>query len=151
MRNLSWASASTAPSVDPDKEWGPDHPLRHEAYGCRGLGEKTCHNLGAHKLEEYSRRLDRLWEAELKFDPYPERIVAHHVHKFSLHPAQWQDQDIVTASDVGRMGYHDPYMEIYRRQYVRYMTLKGAADGALVDGIERIHNLGRIVDPSAVG
>ncbi|CAI0463458.1 unnamed protein product [Linum tenue] len=30
-----------APKVDPDKEWGPDHPLRHEAYGCRWLGEKN--------------------------------------------------------------------------------------------------------------
>ncbi|CAI0434998.1 unnamed protein product [Linum tenue] len=169
-----------APKIDPDKEWGPDHPLQHETYGCRWLGEKTCDKLGAHKLEEYRRRLDRLWEAELKFDLYPERIVAHHVHKFPLHTGQWctrvplichhvvewhlpdrclrqfereqclplevpesqrgyhgkdgrqgatnwpeeyvelialwnvrQDQDIVTGSDVGRMGYHDPYMETY--------------------------------------
>ncbi|CAL1382525.1 unnamed protein product [Linum trigynum] len=104
-----------APKVDPDKEWAPDHPLRHEAYGCRWIGETTCDNIGAHKLEEYRRRLDHLWEAELKFDPYPEHIVAHHVHKFPLIP------------------------------------FNGAADGALIDGIDRIHDLARIADPLATG
>ncbi|CAI0423746.1 unnamed protein product [Linum tenue] len=54
-----------APKVDPDKEWGPDHPLRHEAYGCRWLGQKTLDKLRAHKLEEYRRRLDCLGKQSL--------------------------------------------------------------------------------------
>ncbi|CAI0426808.1 unnamed protein product [Linum tenue] len=58
-----------------------------------------------------------------------------------------QDQEIVTASAVGRMGYQDPYKETYRRQSVRYMTPEGAADGALVAGIKRIHDLARTADP----
>ncbi|CAI0381611.1 unnamed protein product, partial [Linum tenue] len=39
------------------------------------------------------------------------------------------------------MGYHDPYMDRYRQTSVRYVTLEGAADGALADGIERIKAL----------
>ncbi|CAI0476904.1 unnamed protein product, partial [Linum tenue] len=49
-----------------------------------------------------------------------------------------QSQDIVTPTQVGRMGYHDPYLDRYRQTSVRYMTPEGAADGALADGIERI-------------
>ncbi|CAI0424132.1 unnamed protein product, partial [Linum tenue] len=59
-----------APVSDPDKEWVGDHPYRLQAYGCRWLGQTTCDNLGEHKLEEYRRRLDHLWEAKITFDPH---------------------------------------------------------------------------------
>ncbi|CAI0428486.1 unnamed protein product, partial [Linum tenue] len=52
-----------------------------------------------------------------------------------------QLQEIVTPTNVGRMGYHDPYMDRYQQTSVRYVTLEGAADGALADGIERIKDL----------
>ncbi|CAI0422891.1 unnamed protein product, partial [Linum tenue] len=39
------------------------------------------------------------------------------------------------------MGYHDPYMDRYWQTSVRYVTLEGATDGALADGIERIKDL----------
>ncbi|CAI0432759.1 unnamed protein product, partial [Linum tenue] len=58
--------------------------------------------------------------------------------------AIWENrqlQDIVTPTNVGRMGYHDPYMDRYRHTSVRYVTLEGAVDGALADGIERIKDL----------
>ncbi|CAI0466915.1 unnamed protein product, partial [Linum tenue] len=58
--------------------------------------------------------------------------------------AVWENrqlQDIVTPTSVGRMGYHDPYMDRYRQTSVRYVTPEGAADGALADGIERIKAL----------
>ncbi|CAI0444986.1 unnamed protein product, partial [Linum tenue] len=45
------------------------------------------------------------------------------------------------SNSVGRMGYHDPYMDRYRQTSVRYVTPEGAADGALPDGIERIKEL----------
>ncbi|CAI0545736.1 unnamed protein product [Linum tenue] len=37
-----------------------------------------------------------------------------------------QMQDIVTPAQVGRMGYHDPYLDRYQQTSVRYMTLEGA-------------------------
>ncbi|CAI0386191.1 unnamed protein product [Linum tenue] len=52
-----------------------------------------------------------------------------------------QDFEIVTPTTVRRMGYHDPYMDIYRQQSVRYVTPEGAADGALVDGLEIAKNI----------
>ncbi|CAI0445849.1 unnamed protein product, partial [Linum tenue] len=57
-----------------------------------------------------------------------------------------QSHDTVTPTQVGRMGYHDPYLDRYRQTSVRYMTPQGAADGALADGIERIKDMttGRI-------
>ncbi|CAI0433345.1 unnamed protein product, partial [Linum tenue] len=58
--------------------------------------------------------------------------------------AIWENrqlQDIVTPTNVGRIGYHDPYMDRYRQTSVRYVTPEGAADGALADGIEWIKDL----------
>ncbi|CAI0476884.1 unnamed protein product, partial [Linum tenue] len=58
--------------------------------------------------------------------------------------AVWENQklqDIVTPTSVGRMGYHDPYKDRYRRTSVRYVTPEGAADGALAYGIEQIKEL----------
>ncbi|CAI0379282.1 unnamed protein product, partial [Linum tenue] len=58
--------------------------------------------------------------------------------------AIWENrqlQVIVTPTNVGRMGYHDPYMDRYRQTSVRYVTPEGAANGALADGIERIKDL----------
>ncbi|CAI0476245.1 unnamed protein product, partial [Linum tenue] len=58
--------------------------------------------------------------------------------------AIWENrqlQDIVTPNQVGRMGYHDPYLDRYRQTSVRYMTPEGAADGALADGVERIKDI----------
>ncbi|CAL1366895.1 unnamed protein product [Linum trigynum] len=50
-------------------------------------------------------------------------------------------KDIVTPTQVGRMWYHDLYLDRYRQTSVHYMTPEGAADGALADGIERIKDM----------
>ncbi|CAI0428634.1 unnamed protein product, partial [Linum tenue] len=58
--------------------------------------------------------------------------------------AIWENrqlQDIVTPNEVGRMGYHDPYLDRYRQTSVHYMTPEGAADGSLADGVERIKDM----------
>ncbi|CAI0384343.1 unnamed protein product, partial [Linum tenue] len=54
-----------APVQRPDRDWPIDHPLRGEAYGTRWLGHTTCDNLAQHKLDEYRRRFERLWEGEV--------------------------------------------------------------------------------------
>ncbi|CAL1407336.1 unnamed protein product [Linum trigynum] len=78
-----------APLQCPDRNWGPDHPLRLEAYGCRWDGASTCDNLAQHKLVEYRRRLERLWEGEIKFDPYPANIDHWHLQQFPENIGQW--------------------------------------------------------------
>ncbi|CAI0460689.1 unnamed protein product, partial [Linum tenue] len=67
--------------------------------------------------------------------------LAHEVDGNDRNMGNRQLQDIITPTNVGRMWYHDPYMDRYRQTSVRYLTPKDAANGALADGIEQIKYL----------